>query len=39
MSARGTADWTIALAEAAGKSGEIKGLDFSKNMLSIGEKK
>ncbi len=35
----GTADWTIALAKAAGKSGEIKGLDFSENMLSVGEQK
>ncbi|SDY86874.1 demethylmenaquinone methyltransferase / 2-methoxy-6-polyprenyl-1,4-benzoquinol methylase [Evansella caseinilytica] len=35
----GTGDWTIALAEAAGTSGQVCGLDFSKNMLSIGEKK
>lgn len=35
----GTADWTVALAEAVGKDGEVIGLDFSKNMLSIGEKK
>ncbi|MBT2639106.1 demethylmenaquinone methyltransferase [Bacillus sp. ISL-39] len=35
----GTADWTIALAEAAGKDGEVVGLDFSKNMLKIGEEK
>ncbi|MGN2619321.1 demethylmenaquinone methyltransferase [Bacillus stercoris] len=35
----GTADWTIALAKAAGKSGEIKGLDFSENMLSVGQQK
>lgn len=35
----GTGDWTISLAEAAGKSGEVIGLDFSKNMLSIAEKK
>ncbi|MBT2642052.1 demethylmenaquinone methyltransferase [Bacillus sp. ISL-41] len=35
----GTADWTIALAEAAGKDGEVAGLDFSKNMLKIGEEK
>lgn len=34
----GTCDWTIALAKASG-SGKIVGLDFSKNMLSIGEKK
>jgi demethylmenaquinone methyltransferase / 2-methoxy-6-polyprenyl-1,4-benzoquinol methylase len=35
----GTADWTIALAEAVGPSGEVFGLDFSKNMLKIGEEK
>jgi len=35
----GTADWTIALAEAVGKEGEVTGLDFSKNMLKIGEQK
>lgn len=35
----GTADWTIALAEAVGKDGEVVGLDFSKNMLKIGQQK
>lgn len=35
----GTADWTIALAEAVGPEGEVIGLDFSKNMLKIGEEK
>lgn len=35
----GTADWTIALAEATGPTGKICGLDFSENMLKIGEKK
>lgn len=35
----GTADWTIALADAVGETGEVKGLDFSKNMLSVGEMK
>ncbi|MFO1444606.1 demethylmenaquinone methyltransferase [Bacillus sp. Bva_UNVM-123] len=35
----GTADWTIALAEAVGVNGEVFGLDFSKNMLKIGEQK
>lgn len=35
----GTADWTIALAKAVGSSGEVKGLDFSQNMLKIGEEK
>jgi demethylmenaquinone methyltransferase/2-methoxy-6-polyprenyl-1,4-benzoquinol methylase len=35
----GTADWTIALAEAVGQEGEVVGLDFSKNMLKIGEEK
>lgn len=35
----GTADWTIALAKAVGEQGEVKGLDFSKNMLKVGETK
>ncbi|MEI5907187.1 demethylmenaquinone methyltransferase [Bacillus spongiae] len=35
----GTADWTIALGEAVGKEGNVVGLDFSENMLSIGEEK
>lgn len=35
----GTADWTIALAKATGPEGEVIGLDFSKNMLKIGEEK
>ncbi|EIT86587.1 menaquinone biosynthesis methyltransferase ubiE [Fictibacillus macauensis ZFHKF-1] len=35
----GTADWTIALAEAVGETGHVTGLDFSKNMLAVGEKK
>lgn len=35
----GTADWTIALADAIGPSGEVVGLDFSQNMLKIGEEK
>ena len=35
----GTADWTIALGEAVTDSGKVIGLDFSKNMLSVGEKK
>jgi demethylmenaquinone methyltransferase / 2-methoxy-6-polyprenyl-1,4-benzoquinol methylase len=35
----GTADWTIALAEAVGPSGEVVGLDFSQNMLNVGEQK
>lgn len=35
----GTADWTIALGKAVGTEGKVYGLDFSKNMLSIGEKK
>nr|WP_295971669.1 demethylmenaquinone methyltransferase [uncultured Bacillus sp.] len=35
----GTADWTIALAEAVGQEGKVTGLDFSKNMLKIGEEK
>lgn len=35
----GTADWTIALAEAVGNDGEVVGLDFSQNMLKIGKEK
>lgn len=35
----GTADWTIALAEAVGKSGRVEGLDFSENMLKEGKEK
>jgi demethylmenaquinone methyltransferase / 2-methoxy-6-polyprenyl-1,4-benzoquinol methylase len=34
----GTADWTIALANAS-QTGKVVGLDFSKNMLKIGEAK
>jgi len=35
----GTADWTIALADAVGQKGKVFGLDFSKNMLKIGDDK
>ncbi|RFU69094.1 demethylmenaquinone methyltransferase [Bacillus sp. V59.32b] len=35
----GTADWTIALAEQTGPNGNVTGLDFSKNMLKIGQEK
>lgn len=35
----GTGDWTLALADAVGKEGKVTGLDFSKNMLSVGETK
>ncbi|WP_394232785.1 demethylmenaquinone methyltransferase [Niallia oryzisoli] len=35
----GTADWTIALAEAVGPEGEVIGLDFSQNMLKVGREK
>lgn len=35
----GTADWTIALAEAVGPKGEVAGLDFSQNMLNVGQEK
>ncbi|SFA98489.1 MULTISPECIES: demethylmenaquinone methyltransferase [unclassified Bacillus (in: firmicutes)] len=35
----GTADWTIALAQAVGEKGHVTGLDFSKNMLKIGQEK
>ncbi|UII54640.1 demethylmenaquinone methyltransferase [Cytobacillus spongiae] len=35
----GTADWTISLSDAVGQEGHVIGLDFSKNMLKIGEEK
>lgn len=35
----GTADWTIALSQAVGPDGEVTGLDFSENMLKVGEEK
>ncbi|WP_102027194.1 demethylmenaquinone methyltransferase [Salirhabdus sp. Marseille-P4669] len=35
----GTGDWTFALANATGESGKVIGLDFSKNMLSVGQEK
>ncbi|MCS4485461.1 demethylmenaquinone methyltransferase [Staphylococcus americanisciuri] len=35
----GTADWTIALSQAVGSNGEVTGLDFSENMLKVGEQK
>ncbi|GIN21054.1 MAG TPA: demethylmenaquinone methyltransferase [Bacillus bacterium] len=35
----GTGDWTIALAERAGKEGRVVGLDFSKNMLAVAKEK
>jgi demethylmenaquinone methyltransferase/2-methoxy-6-polyprenyl-1,4-benzoquinol methylase len=34
----GTCDWTVALAKASGQ-GKIVGLDFSRNMLNIGQAK
>lgn len=35
----GTADWTIALAEATGPGGKVTGLDFSESMLEVGKSK
>ena len=35
----GTADWTIALANAVGESGNVIGLDFSESMLEAGKDK
>ncbi|OZT13308.1 bifunctional demethylmenaquinone methyltransferase/2-methoxy-6-polyprenyl-1,4-benzoquinol methylase [Priestia aryabhattai] len=35
----GTADWTLAMAEAVGPKGKAVGLDFSQNMLKIGHEK
>lgn len=34
----GTCDWTVSMAQASG-NGKIVGLDFSKNMLSLGKQK
>lgn len=35
----GTADWTVALAEATGESGKVIGLDFSQGMLDSAAEK
>jgi demethylmenaquinone methyltransferase/2-methoxy-6-polyprenyl-1,4-benzoquinol methylase len=35
----GTGDWTISLAQEVGSSGQVIGLDFSQNMLDVGESK
>src|SRR5690625_627367 len=35
----GTGDWSIALATEVGTAGEVIGLDFSENMLSVAEQK
>ncbi|MDZ5471201.1 demethylmenaquinone methyltransferase (plasmid) [Bacillus sp. 31A1R] len=35
----GTADWSIALANEVGSNGEVIGLDFSENMLKVGQRK
>ncbi|MGM9928145.1 MAG: demethylmenaquinone methyltransferase [Bacillus sp. (in: firmicutes)] len=35
----GTGDWSIALGKAVGPEGHVTGLDFSKNMLSVGMEK
>lgn len=35
----GTADWTMAMSEAVGPTGEAYGLDFSQNMLNVGIEK
>ncbi|RSL33469.1 demethylmenaquinone methyltransferase [Salibacterium salarium] len=35
----GTAEWTIELAKAVGNQGHVVGLDFSNNMLLMGEQK
>lgn len=35
----GTADWTISMGEAVGPQGKAIGLDFSQNMLNVGEEK
>ncbi|UOQ47575.1 demethylmenaquinone methyltransferase [Gracilibacillus caseinilyticus] len=35
----GTGDWSFALSEAVGENGEVIGLDFSQNMLSVAEER
>ncbi|MEN2464837.1 demethylmenaquinone methyltransferase [Ornithinibacillus sp. FSL M8-0202] len=35
----GTGDWSFSLAEAVGKKGNVIGLDFSQNMLSVAKEK
>lgn len=35
----GTGDWSVSLSNAVGAEGEVIGLDFSENMLSIAEQK
>ncbi|HLR79979.1 MAG TPA: demethylmenaquinone methyltransferase [Bacillota bacterium] len=35
----GTGDWSLSLAEETGPNGEVVGLDFSENMLSVAEEK
>src|SRR5699024_1252464 len=35
----GTGDWSISLAEAAGVTGKVIGLDFSSKLLSVAEEK
>ncbi|KAB8138486.1 demethylmenaquinone methyltransferase [Gracilibacillus oryzae] len=35
----GTGDWSFALAEQVGPAGEVIGLDFSQNMLSVAEER
>lgn len=35
----GTGDWTIELAQAVGTSGKVTGLDFSREMLTLAQKK
>ncbi len=35
----GTGDWSISLAQKAGSTGRVVGLDFSENMLAIAQRK
>lgn len=35
----GTCDWTISLAQKTGSTGRVSGLDFSANMLAVGQDK
>src|SRR5699024_9347190 len=35
----GTGDWSFSLSEAVGPNGEVVGLDFSNNMLSVAKER
>ncbi|WP_272950110.1 class I SAM-dependent methyltransferase [Bacillus altitudinis] len=35
----GSGDWRIGVGEGVGERGEVKGVELSKNMVSVGERK